>query len=412
MSARSTRRCSRAMPAFFYTDEDRIEISEDLDELTIMHEASHAWFNVGPLGRALDQRGVRRRIRVARPRRGVRRRAAARMRSPTSDGAVDLNDWAHPGRIGDEETNIREHFGYDASWTVVRRAQRDRRGLDAARSSPRQTRTTPRTSVPAEPETVTIRERLAAVPRPARADRRFGARGRDCSGGGSSPRPGAAARARGCGPDRVLRAGRRRQGLAARLRGPRPDGPLAVRPRPTRREAAARGARGSARRSRPSPLSCRLRRRPRCGRRTRESTSTYDAVLRAGVGSARDGRGDRYGGRRRRRGRAAYHIDRPDRRGPWPRSRRRRPRHSPPATAEANAGAASVQGLVTGAAEAAGRRALSPGGPEPGCWPVPGGAVAMRRRRGPFIGPVMSSAAAAAPATPFCRPAGVDERAG
>src|SRR3954453_19326764 len=29
----------------FFTDEQRIDVSEDLDPVTIVHEASHAWFN-------------------------------------------------------------------------------------------------------------------------------------------------------------------------------------------------------------------------------------------------------------------------------------------------------------------------------------------------------------------------------
>jgi hypothetical protein len=103
----------------FYTDEDRIEISEDLDELTIVHEASHAWFNsnlwVGRwinegfadeyASRVLDEVSVG----------GLRPDTV----SPTSDGAIDLNLWSHPGRIADDETDKREHFGYEASWTVV-----------------------------------------------------------------------------------------------------------------------------------------------------------------------------------------------------------------------------------------------------------------------------------------------------
>ena len=103
----------------FYTAEDRIEISEDLDELTIVHEASHAWFNsnlwVGRwinegfadeyAARVLDEVSVG----------GLRPDTV----SPTSDGALDLNLWTHPGRIADNETDQREHFGYEASWTVV-----------------------------------------------------------------------------------------------------------------------------------------------------------------------------------------------------------------------------------------------------------------------------------------------------
>ncbi len=104
----------------FYTDEDRIEISEDLDELTIVHEASHAWFNSNLwVGRWINE--------------GFADEYAARVLddvsvgglrpdtvSPTSDGALDLNLWVHPGRIADDETDQREHFGYEASWTVIR----------------------------------------------------------------------------------------------------------------------------------------------------------------------------------------------------------------------------------------------------------------------------------------------------
>ncbi len=104
----------------FYTDRDLIEISEDLDELTIIHEASHAWFNqrlfVGRwinegfadeyAARVLDEVSVG----------GLRPDPL----TPGSEGAVRLNEWSHPGRIADEETDAREHFGYEASWTVVR----------------------------------------------------------------------------------------------------------------------------------------------------------------------------------------------------------------------------------------------------------------------------------------------------
>ena len=104
----------------FYTDEDRIEISEDLDELTIIHEASHAWFNSNLwVGRWINE--------------GFADEYAARVLdevsigglrpdtvSPTSDGAIELNLWTHPGRIADADTDQREHFGYEASWTVVR----------------------------------------------------------------------------------------------------------------------------------------------------------------------------------------------------------------------------------------------------------------------------------------------------
>ncbi len=104
----------------FYTTENRIEISEDLDELTIIHEASHAWFNSDLfVGRWIDEgfadeyaSRVLDDVSVG----GLRPDAV----TPTSEGTVDLNTWTHPGRIDDEETSNREHFGYEASWTVIR----------------------------------------------------------------------------------------------------------------------------------------------------------------------------------------------------------------------------------------------------------------------------------------------------
>jgi hypothetical protein len=104
----------------FYTDEERIEISEDLDELTIIHEASHAWFNerlfVGRwIGEGLADEYASRvldEVSVG----GLAPEPVNRQ----SLGAIPLNDWQSPGRIDDEETNERESYGYQASWTVMR----------------------------------------------------------------------------------------------------------------------------------------------------------------------------------------------------------------------------------------------------------------------------------------------------
>ncbi len=104
----------------FILNEDRIEISEDLDDLTILHEASHAWFNGGLFqGRWINE--------------GFADTFAARALEgldiggwepqsvdPTQAAAVRLMTWEHPGRIVDDETDAREQFGYDASWTVIR----------------------------------------------------------------------------------------------------------------------------------------------------------------------------------------------------------------------------------------------------------------------------------------------------
>lgn len=104
----------------FYAGRNRIEVSEDLDDLTIVHEASHAWFN-GNLfrGRWIDEGFAD----------AYAAEALARLDlgswtpddvAPTNRAAVKLNDWVAPGRISDAATDAREQFGYDASWTVIR----------------------------------------------------------------------------------------------------------------------------------------------------------------------------------------------------------------------------------------------------------------------------------------------------
>ena len=103
----------------YFVGEDRIEISEDLDDLTILHEASHAWFNSALFaGRWINE--------------GFADTYAAKALdaiasggwappnvSPNDKAAVRLVDWIHPGRITDDATEAREHYGYDASWTVI-----------------------------------------------------------------------------------------------------------------------------------------------------------------------------------------------------------------------------------------------------------------------------------------------------
>ncbi|HEX5012951.1 MAG TPA: hypothetical protein VFV72_02240 [Candidatus Limnocylindrales bacterium] len=109
----------------FHTDENRIEISEDLDELTIIHEAAHAWFNDDLfVGRWIGE--------------GLADEYAARVLDdvsngglepnpvgPQSPGAVALNDWGPPGRIADDATEARESYGYEASWAVIRAIMRE-----------------------------------------------------------------------------------------------------------------------------------------------------------------------------------------------------------------------------------------------------------------------------------------------
>jgi hypothetical protein len=104
----------------FFEGQDKIEISEDLDDLTIIHEASHAWFNSDLfVGRWIDEgladtyaawtlHGI-----------GAGEWAPETISSIDPNG-VRLNEWVHPGRITDDATEAREQFGYNAAWTVIR----------------------------------------------------------------------------------------------------------------------------------------------------------------------------------------------------------------------------------------------------------------------------------------------------
>ena len=104
----------------FFQGQDRIEISEDLDELTILHEASHAWFNSELFdGRWIDEGLADTYASKALDGIGITGWAPHPV-SPTDKAAVPLADWVHPGRISDDATEAREQYGYDAAWTVVR----------------------------------------------------------------------------------------------------------------------------------------------------------------------------------------------------------------------------------------------------------------------------------------------------
>ncbi|MEA2519242.1 MAG: hypothetical protein QOF49_1322, partial [Chloroflexota bacterium] len=103
----------------FHVDENRIEVSEDLDDLTILHEASHAWFN----GALFDGRWINEGLADTYAARGLATIGIGGWKpdpvNRTDKAAVALMNWEHPGRIDDEATNAREQYGYAASWTVV-----------------------------------------------------------------------------------------------------------------------------------------------------------------------------------------------------------------------------------------------------------------------------------------------------
>lgn len=106
---------------FFNSSFDQITISEDLDDLVIVHEASHAWFD----GSLFQERWIAEGLAdeyASRVLAADHPGTATEDPSPvdvTDKAAFDLNTWAPPDRV-DSTSAAYEQYGYDASWTVMR----------------------------------------------------------------------------------------------------------------------------------------------------------------------------------------------------------------------------------------------------------------------------------------------------
>lgn len=99
---------------------DTILITEELDELTIVHEASHAWFNDALFdSRWIDEGLANTYASVVLDRLMIGEYEPPERPRVDAPGEVPLNDWIFPGRIADDETADREDYGYNASWFIV-----------------------------------------------------------------------------------------------------------------------------------------------------------------------------------------------------------------------------------------------------------------------------------------------------
>jgi hypothetical protein len=101
----------------YYTAEDRIEISEDLDDLVIVHELSHAWFNDGLFtDRWIDEGLADTYAAITLEALGEDRQLPEEPQAG-DEGRLDLVSWGPPERITDE-TAARETYAYNAAWFV------------------------------------------------------------------------------------------------------------------------------------------------------------------------------------------------------------------------------------------------------------------------------------------------------
>jgi len=99
--------------------DDEIEISEELDDHVIIHEAAHAWFNRDLFVQRWITEGLADEYasHIVSASGGTSVTGPDRV-FPESLGHFRLNAWPPPSRI-DEDTEATEDFGYDASWTVI-----------------------------------------------------------------------------------------------------------------------------------------------------------------------------------------------------------------------------------------------------------------------------------------------------
>ncbi len=109
----------RGYAGIYDSADHEIQISEDLDEHVIVHEAAHAWFQRELFVQRWITEGLAdeyaSRVLVAT---GLGTPIVRSEVRPGDKAAFRLNSWPPPSRI-DEDTEAAEDFGYDASWTVI-----------------------------------------------------------------------------------------------------------------------------------------------------------------------------------------------------------------------------------------------------------------------------------------------------
>ena len=104
---------------FFNSARTEITVSEDLDALTIVHEASHAWFNETLFSERWIDEGLADEYAaqvlgdLGEPVTGLR------TASRSDPFAFALEDWPPPSAIRDSASSSREDYGYAAAYTVI-----------------------------------------------------------------------------------------------------------------------------------------------------------------------------------------------------------------------------------------------------------------------------------------------------
>ena len=106
----------------FFTNDQHIDVSEDLDPAVITHEASHAWFNEALFSERWIYEGLAeeyawRTLEAI----GADSGPAAVEPDPNDPGRLALVAWTFPQVIRDQRTDDRERYGYQASFWILHR---------------------------------------------------------------------------------------------------------------------------------------------------------------------------------------------------------------------------------------------------------------------------------------------------
>ncbi len=104
----------------FFTDGQRIDVSEDLDPVVIVHEASHAWFDEALFKERWIYEGLAQeyawRVQTAV---GAGAGPGAERPDLKDPGYVPLVSWTFPEVIRDQKTDDVERYGYGAAFWVI-----------------------------------------------------------------------------------------------------------------------------------------------------------------------------------------------------------------------------------------------------------------------------------------------------
>ncbi len=106
---------------FYSAGTKQITISEALDPIAVVHEASHAWFNASLftdrwITEGLADEYASRTLAGL----GVAAEGPGKVRANAAE-AFALDTWGTPAPIRTPTQNAREQWAYDASWTVIRK---------------------------------------------------------------------------------------------------------------------------------------------------------------------------------------------------------------------------------------------------------------------------------------------------